>query len=60
MAASFLVYPAYSVVPFLALSDRTKIALVLLTSAISWGVFYVGMFLSGREGYDWLRRRWTR
>ncbi len=60
MTASFLVYPAYSVVPFLSLSDRMKIGVTLLTSLLSWGVFYAGIYLSGREGYDWLRRHWNR
>jgi len=60
MAASFLAYPAYSVVPFLPLSDRMKIAVTLLTSLLSWGVFYAGIYLSGREGYDWLKQHWKR
>lgn len=60
MALSFLVYPAYSVVPFLPLSDRMKIAVTLLTSLLSWGVFYAGIYLSGREGYDWLKQHWKR
>ncbi len=60
MAVSFLVYPAYSVVPFLSLSDRMKIGVTLLTSLLSWGVFYAGIYLSGREGYDWLKRRCNR
>lgn len=60
MAASFLAYPAYTVVPFLPLSDRMKIAVTLLTSLLSWGVFYAGIYLSGREGYDWLKQHWKR
>jgi len=60
MAASFLVYPAYSVVPFLSLSDKMKIGVTLLASLVSWGLFYIGIYLSGREGYDWLKRRWRR
>lgn len=60
MALSFLVYPAYSVVPFLPLSDRMKIAVTILTSLLSWGVFYAGIYLSGREGYDWLKQHWKR
>ena len=60
MTASFLVYPAYSVVPFLSLSDRMKIGVTLLASLLSWGVFYAGIYLSGREGYEWLKRHWKR
>ena len=60
MTASFLVYPAYSVVPFLSISDRMKIGVTLLASLLSWGVFYAGVYLSGEEGYDWLKRHWKR
>ena len=60
MAASFLVYPAYSMVPFLSLSDRMKIGVTVLASVLSWGVFYAGIYLSGREGYDWLKQHWNR
>ncbi len=60
MSASFLVYPAYSVVPFLPVSDRMKIGVTLLTSLLSWGIFYAGIYLSGREGYEWLKGRWKR
>ena len=60
MSASFLVYPAYSMVPFLPLSDKMKIGVTLLTSLLSWGIFYAGIYLSGQEGYEWLKRRWKR
>ena len=60
MAISFLVYPAYPVVPFLPLSDRMKIGLTVFVSLLSWGIFYIGIYLSGREGYDWLKQRWRR
>ncbi len=60
MSASFLVYPAYSVVPFLPFSDTMKIGVTLLSSLLSWGIFYAGIYLSGREGYEWLKRGWKR
>lgn len=61
MAMSFLVYPAYLMILFLSsFSDRIKIAVVVLASLLSWGVFCGGYYLAGREGYDWLKRRWNR
>jgi hypothetical protein len=58
MAGSFLVYPAYAVVVLWPVSDRTRIALTLVAAAVSWGVFSAGLYLTGRRGWIWLRRRW--
>ena len=60
MGMSFLVYPAYPLILFLSLSDRMKIGVAVLASLLSWGVFSVGIFLAGREGYDWLKGRRVR
>ncbi|MBI2883553.1 MAG: hypothetical protein HYY11_06580 [Candidatus Methylomirabilis oxyfera] len=57
MAASFLVFPFYLVIPFLPLSGTIKLGITLLASLLSWGMFGAGFYLSGREGYDWLKRR---
>ena len=56
ITVSFLVYPAYFAIPFLPLSDTMKLGIVVLASLVSWGLFGVGSYLSGREGYDWLKR----
>ena len=60
MAISFLVYPAYPLILFLALSDYMKIGVAVLASLLSWGVFCGGFYLAGREGYDWLKERKVR
>ena len=60
IAASLLAYPAYIAIPFLPLSDTVKLGSALLTSLVSWGLFGVGSYLSGREGYEWLKRRLRR
>jgi hypothetical protein len=59
IAASFLVYPAYLVIPFLPLSGTMKFGIALLALLLSWGMFGIGFYLSGREGYEWLKRRLT-
>ncbi|NJD69366.1 MAG: hypothetical protein C3F12_12830 [Candidatus Methylomirabilota bacterium] len=60
IAASFLVYPAYLVIPFLPLSGTMKLNAALLVLLLSWGMFGVGFYLSGREGYERLKRRFHR
>lgn len=60
IAVSFLVYPAYFVIPFLPLSNTMKLGITLLASLVSWGAFCIGSYLSGREGYEWLKRRLRR
>jgi hypothetical protein len=58
MAGSFLVYPAYPVLVFWPVSERTRIELTLAAAALSWVVFAAGLYLAGRRGWVWLRRRW--
>lgn len=60
IAVSFLVYPSYLVISLLPLSGTIKLGIALLASLLSWGMFGVGSYLSGREGYDWLKRRLRR
>jgi hypothetical protein len=55
-----LVYPAYVAIPFLPLSNTTKLTITLLASLVSWGAFSIGFYLSGREGYEWLKQRLRR
>ncbi|MGH7410778.1 MAG: hypothetical protein ACREJ6_06940 [Candidatus Methylomirabilis sp.] len=57
MAMSFLVYPAYPFIVFLPYSEKVKIAVTIAASLLSWGVFSAGIFLAGREGYEWLKGR---
>jgi len=58
MAGSFLVYPAYPVLVLWPVSDRAKVEVTLVAAALSWAVFSVGLYLAGRRGWVWLRRRW--
>ena len=61
MAASFLVYPAYSIIIlFLPFSGVIKAGVIVAASLLSWGIFSAGIFLAGREGYDWLKGLWKR
>ena len=57
MAMSFLVYPAYPFIVFLPYSEGVKIAVTVAASLVSWGVFSAGIFLAGRQGYEWLKGR---
>ena len=58
MAVSFAVYPAYPILLALPVSGEMRIAVTVAASLVSWGVFSVGIFLAGREGYDWLKGQW--
>jgi hypothetical protein len=58
MAGSFLVYPAYPVLVLWSTSDRARVEVTLVAGALSWGVFSAGLYLAGRRGWVWLRRRW--
>lgn len=60
MAASFLVFPFYLAIPFLPLSGTMKLEMTALASLLSWAVFGTGFYLSGQEGYEWLKRRLRR
>lgn len=57
IAASVLVYPAYLVIVLLPVSGTVKLGIILFLSLLSWGMFGAGFYLSGREGYEWLKRR---
>jgi hypothetical protein len=58
MAGSFLVYPAYPLLVFFPSTDRARVEVTLVAAALSWAVFSVGLYLAGRRGWVWLRRRW--
>ena len=58
MAGSFLVYPAYPVLVLWPMTRRTRLGLTMVAAAVSWAVFSAGLYLAGRRGWIWLRRRW--
>ncbi len=57
MALSFGIYPAYPVVPFLPISRWAKGGAAVGMSVVSWGMFFVGSVLAGKEGVAYLKRR---
>ena len=57
MALSFMIYPAYPAVPFLPISAWRKGEVVMVLSAVSWGMFLVGSVLVGKKGVAHLKRR---
>ena len=54
---SFMIYPAYPLVPFLPISLWQKGGVGLALAAISWGIFLAGSALVGKKGVDYLKRR---
>src|SRR5262245_50252747 len=58
MAGSFLIYPAYPVLILWPASELARVQIALAAGAMSWGAFSVGLYLAGRRGWVWLRRRW--
>jgi hypothetical protein len=57
MVASFGIYLAYPVLPFLPLSMWQKGGVAIGLAAVSWGVFLAGSALVGRKGVARLERR---
>jgi hypothetical protein len=57
MAGSFLVYPAYPLLVLWPPADGARVEATLVAAAVSWTVFGVGLYLAGRRGWVWLRRR---
>jgi hypothetical protein len=57
MALSFGIYLAYAAVPFLSISVWRKGGVAVGLSAVSWGIFFVGSSLAGKEGVAYLKRR---
>lgn len=59
MALSFGIYLAYPAVPFLPISAWAKGGVAVGMSIVSWGMFFAGSILAGKEGLAYLKRRFA-
>ena len=61
ISGSFLVYLAYPVIlVILPLAQGIKLAAVVAVWVLSWGAFSAGILLAGSDGFDWLKKLWSR
>jgi len=61
IASSFLVYLAYPIIlVVLPASGSIKVGATIAASVLSWGVFSLGIFLTGPEGYELFKAFWRR
>ena len=61
IAGSFLVYLAYPVILlYLPFSGSIKVGATIAVWVSSWAVFSAGIFLTGPQGYEWVKGFWTR
>ena len=61
IAGSFLVYLAYPVILlYLPFSGKFKVGATVAVWILSWAVFSAGIFLTGPQGYEWVKGLWTR
>ena len=56
MVASFSVFAFYLMIPFLPVSLEAMTNLLVVGMLVSWGLFLLGTFLAGKEGYLYLKR----
>ena len=61
IAGSFLVYLTYPVILlYLPFSGSAKVGATVAVWVLSWAVFSAGIFLTGPQGYEWVKGLWTR
>jgi len=61
IVGSFLVYLAYPVILlYLPFSGKFKVGATVAVWILSWILFSAGIFLTGPQGYEWLKGLWTR
>ena len=61
IAGSFLFYLAYPVILlYLPFSAKFKAGATVAVWVLSWAVFSAGIFLTGPQGYEWVKALWTR
>ncbi len=61
ISGSFLVYLAYPVIlVILPFAPSIKLAAVAAVWVLSWSAFGAGIFLAGPDGFEWLKKLWSR
>ena len=61
IASSFLVYLAYPIILLvLPASGSIKVGATIAASVLSWGIFSLGILLTGTEGYELFKALWRR
>ena len=56
MVMSFGPFGFYFVIPFLPVSSVTMLRLFVAGLIASWGLFFIGTLLAGKDGYTYLRQ----
>jgi hypothetical protein len=59
IVGSFLIYPAYPTIALLDISVEKRVLAAVLASILSWGTFFLGSALAGRDGLNYIRARLT-
>lgn len=61
IASSFLVYLAYPIILLvLPASGSIKVGATIAASVISWGIFSLGIYVTGPEGFKLCKALWRR
>ena len=55
MVMSFGPFGFYFVIPFLPVSSVNMLRLFVAGLIVSWGLFFIGTLLAGKDGYTYLR-----
>lgn len=56
MVASFGVVGFYLVIPFLPVSTEVMASILVIAWIASWGLFFLGTLLTGKDGYLYLKK----
>ncbi len=57
MITSFGVFVLYVIIPFVVPSAEEMATILVVGWIVSWGLFFIGTLLAGKEGYQYLKRR---
>lgn len=56
MVMSFSAVLLYLLIPFLPVSSDTMLGMLVGGWVVSWGLFFAGTLLAGKEGYPYLKQ----